>query len=61
MHFFDEMLSATSLSFKLYSELTIGAYNCILRHATDEMKDKYLPKMVEGKWKWNNVFNRASL
>ena len=48
--FFDEMLSATSLSFKLYSELTIGAYNCILRHATDEMKDKYLPKMVEGKW-----------
>ena len=48
--FFDEMLSSTSLSFKLYSELTIGAYNCLLRHATDEMKDKYLPKMVEGKW-----------
>ena len=48
--FFDEMLSATSLSFKLYSELTIGAYNCILRHADDETKDKYLPKMVEGKW-----------
>ena len=48
--FFDEMLSATSLSFKLYSELTIGAYNCILKHAADEMKDKYLPKMVEGRW-----------
>ena len=48
--FFDEMLSATSLSFKLYSELTIGAYNCILRHADEETKDKYLPKMVEGKW-----------
>ena len=44
------MLSATSLSFKLYSELTIGAYNCILKHAADEMKDKYLPKMVEGRW-----------
>ena len=29
--FFDEMLSAASLSFKLYSELSIGAYNCILR------------------------------
>ena len=27
--FFDEMLSAASLSFKLYSELSIGAYNCI--------------------------------
>ena len=48
--FFDEMMSSTSLAFKLYSELTIGAYNCLLRHATDEMKDKYLPKMVEGKW-----------
>ena len=48
--FFDEMLSSTSLSFKLYSELTIGAYNCLLHHASDETKDKYLPKMVEGKW-----------
>ena len=48
--FFDEMLSSASLSFKLYSELSIGAYNCINHHATNEVKDKYLPKMVEGKW-----------
>jgi alkylation response protein AidB-like acyl-CoA dehydrogenase len=48
--FFDEMLSAASLSFKLYSELSIGAYNCINRHATEEIKNKYLPKIVEGKW-----------
>jgi len=48
--FFDEMLSSASLSFKLYSELSIGAYNCISHHATDEIKDKYLPKIVEGKW-----------
>ena len=48
--FFDEMLSSASLSFKLYSELSIGAYNCINHHATNEIKDKYLPKMVEGKW-----------
>ncbi len=48
--FFDEMLSSASLSFKLYSELSIGAYNCINSHATDEIKNKYLPKMVEGKW-----------
>jgi len=48
--FFDEMLSSASLSFKLYSELSIGAYNCIHHHATDEIKNKYLPKMVEGKW-----------
>jgi len=48
--FFDEMLSSASLSFKLYSELSIGAYNCIHQHATEEIKNKYLPKMVEGKW-----------
>jgi len=48
--FFDEMLSSASLSFKLYSELSIGAYNCIKHHATDEIKDQYLPKIVEGKW-----------
>ena len=34
----------------LYSELSIGAYNCINHHATDEIKQKYLPKIVEGKW-----------
>jgi len=48
--FFDEMLSSACLSFKLYSELSIGAINCISHHATDEIKNKYLPKMVEGKW-----------
>ena len=48
--FFDEMLSSASLSFKLYSELTIGAYNCINHHASDEIKQMYLPKLVEGRW-----------
>jgi len=48
--FFDEMLSSASLSFKLYSELSIGVYNCISHHGTEEIKNKYLPKIVEGKW-----------
>ena len=48
--FFDEMLSSASLSFKLYSELSIGVYNCINHHATEGIKKKYLPKIVEGKW-----------
>jgi len=48
--FFDEMLSAASLSFKLYSELSIGAYNCILRHGDDSIKKKFLPNMVKGTW-----------
>ena len=48
--FFDEMISSASLSFKLYSELTLGAYNCINHHGSDLIKNKFLPKMVQGKW-----------
>ena len=48
--FFEEMLSSSSLSFKLYSELSLGAYNCILHHGSEEIKNRYLPKIVEGKW-----------
>ena len=48
--FFDEMLSSASLSFKLYSELSIGVYNCILHHGANTIKKKFLPKIVEGKW-----------
>ena len=35
--FFDEMISSACLSFKLYSELSIGAYNCINQHASEEI------------------------
>jgi len=48
--FFDEMLSSASLSFKLYSELSIGVYNCIVHHGTDSIKKKFLPHMVKGTW-----------
>jgi alkylation response protein AidB-like acyl-CoA dehydrogenase len=48
--FFDEMLSSASLSFKLYSELSIGVYNCILHHGNDSIKKKFLPNMAKGIW-----------
>jgi len=48
--FFDEMLSSASLSFKLYSELSIGAYNCIFHHGTESIKKKFLPNIVNGTW-----------
>ena len=48
--FFDEMLSSASLSFKLYSELSIGSYNCIFHHGTDSIKKKFLPNIVNGTW-----------
>ena len=37
--FFDEMLSSSSLASKLYTELSIGAYNCIHHHASDTIKN----------------------
>ncbi len=45
-----EMACSSNLSFGLTPGLSHGAYNAILRHATDELKQKYLPKIVSGEW-----------
>jgi len=46
----DEMVCSANLSFGMYPGLTMGAYNAIIKHGSDEQKDTYLPKMVEGRW-----------
>ena len=46
----DEMLFATNPSFTLYPLLTIGAGMAMAQHATDELKNTYLPKMYSGEW-----------
>lgn len=46
----DEMLAATNLAFKLYSELSHGAYHLLAAYGSDEIRAKYLAKMVEGTW-----------
>ncbi|MBL4744018.1 MAG: acyl-CoA dehydrogenase C-terminal domain-containing protein [Cycloclasticus sp.] len=46
----DETIVASNLSFSIYMGLTIGAYNAIERFGSDELKNKYLPHMVSGKW-----------
>jgi len=46
----DEMLGATNVAFKLYTELSRGAYHCLAHAASEDIKNKYLPKMVEGAW-----------
>lgn len=48
--FVDEIWSSSNLSFKLFSELTIGAYNCIYHNAEEDIKKIYLPKMAKGEW-----------
>jgi alkylation response protein AidB-like acyl-CoA dehydrogenase len=45
-----EMICSANLSFGLTPGLTHGAYNAIYKHASDELKQRYLPKMVEGSW-----------
>ncbi len=46
----EEMICATGLSFSLYPGLTHGAYQAIADHASDELKELFLPKMVDGSW-----------
>jgi alkylation response protein AidB-like acyl-CoA dehydrogenase len=45
-----EMTCSANLSFGLYPGLTRGAYTALHAHGSDELKDKYLPKLVEGTW-----------
>ena len=46
----EEMISATNVAFGLYPGLTQGAIRAIEKNASDELKQRYLPKMVEGTW-----------
>ncbi len=45
-----EMVCSSNLSFGLTPGLSHGAYNAIMLHASDELKQRYLPKMVTGHW-----------
>ncbi|MBL4590048.1 MAG: acyl-CoA dehydrogenase C-terminal domain-containing protein [Alphaproteobacteria bacterium] len=45
-----EMICSANLSFGMYPGLSQGAIDAIYLHGTDEQKDFYLPKMIEGKW-----------
>jgi len=46
----DEMWAAANVSFALCPELTQGAILSMDRHATDELKQTYLEKLVSGQW-----------
>ncbi|MCP5207532.1 MAG: acyl-CoA dehydrogenase C-terminal domain-containing protein [Hahellaceae bacterium] len=47
---FEEMLYSSDISFGLYICLTSGACLAIDAHASEELKQKYLPKMYSGEW-----------
>jgi len=46
----EEMIYSTNTSFCLYSSLTNGAYQAIKAHASEQLKQTYLPPMLEGRW-----------
>ncbi|WP_196137692.1 acyl-CoA dehydrogenase [Aliikangiella sp. G2MR2-5] len=46
----EEMTYSANTSFCLYPSLTNGAYHAIHAHASDELKQTYLPPMLEGRW-----------
>ena len=45
-----EMLHASSLSFALCPMLTDGAIEALLTAASDELRQKYAPKLISGQW-----------
>jgi alkylation response protein AidB-like acyl-CoA dehydrogenase len=47
---FSEMLLSGNMAWKMYSGLTESAGLTIESHATEELKARYLPKMVSGEW-----------
>ena len=46
----EELVNSANLSFGLYPMLTAGACLALNAHASDELKDKYLPNMYAGIW-----------
>jgi alkylation response protein AidB-like acyl-CoA dehydrogenase len=47
---FKEMLTSANMGFSLCSLLTTGAVYALLHHASEELQQEWLPKMVSGEW-----------
>ncbi|MGB1147069.1 MAG: acyl-CoA dehydrogenase family protein, partial [Alphaproteobacteria bacterium] len=45
-----EMVVSTNMAFGMYPGLSHGCYNAVYLHGTDELKDRYLPKLSSGEW-----------
>ena len=44
------MICSANMSFGMYPGLTHGAYNALKLYGTDEQKQMYLPKFIDGTW-----------
>ncbi len=46
----EEMICGCNLSFGLYPGLSHGAYLALKSHGSEALKNRYLPKLVDGSW-----------
>ncbi|MBL0890899.1 MAG: acyl-CoA dehydrogenase C-terminal domain-containing protein [Gemmatimonadaceae bacterium] len=46
----EEMLCSANLSFSMYPGLSHGAYSALMSHGSDELKQRFLPKLIDGSW-----------
>ncbi|MBL0940223.1 MAG: acyl-CoA dehydrogenase C-terminal domain-containing protein [Gemmatimonadaceae bacterium] len=46
----EEMLCSANLSFSMYPGLSHGAYSALVSHGSDELKQRFLPKLIDGTW-----------
>ncbi len=45
-----ELLCATNVAFSAYVTLGHGAYQALVRHGSPELRERYLPSLVSGRW-----------
>ena len=46
----EEMICSSNLSFGMFPGLSYGAYSALHAFATDDLKETYLPKLIDGSW-----------
>ena len=46
----EEMLCSANLSFSMYPGLSHGAVSALMSHGSDELKQRFLPKLIDGTW-----------
>ncbi|HYG86063.1 MAG TPA: acyl-CoA dehydrogenase C-terminal domain-containing protein [Azospirillum sp.] len=46
----EEFICSANLSFGMYPGLSLGAYNALSMYGSDELKARFLPKLVDGTW-----------
>ena len=45
-----EMMGTANWSFTMYPGLSLGAMNTIMQHASEDLKNLYMPPLTEGRW-----------